>query len=70
MLRKIRQNPEEFRNIIREVVREEVSRVPEKLYSATQAMKILGIADHRTFIALGLEPKIRGKRKYYSLKDS
>jgi hypothetical protein len=63
----LQMSPEEFRNIIRELFWEEVAKQPEKLYTASQAMDILGISDYRTFNALGITPRIRGKRKYYSL---
>jgi hypothetical protein len=61
---------EDFEMTIRKVVRDEVARQPEKLYTAKEAKEILGIKDHTTFLSLGLQPKIRGKRKLYSLKNA
>lgn len=62
----IHMTPEDLETMIERAVTRAISREPERLYTAKQIMEITGIRDYRTFHALGLQPKIRGSKKFYA----
>lgn len=60
---------DDIRLMIREEITKHLDKQPARLVTAREAKEILGIVDHRAFVNMGITPRMRGKRKLYSIKD-